>query len=113
MTVIGPASVFVFDVTMFKAKKLVILLGKLRFRINLLSVKSLIFSYPSVLKYVSNVRQLFATDDFSRQHFQMHFLLALIQYILRESQPQNPEKWRILHECSCFIEFIKRVGEKR
>ena len=20
---------------------------------------------------------------------------------------------RILHECSCFIEFIKRVGEKR
>ena len=22
-------------------------------------------------------------------------------------------KQRILHECSCFIEFIKRVGEKR
>ena len=21
--------------------------------------------------------------------------------------------FRILHECSCFIEFIKRVGEKR
>ena len=20
---------------------------------------------------------------------------------------------RILHECSCFIEFVKRVGEKR
>ena len=22
-------------------------------------------------------------------------------------------KKRILHECSCFIEFIKRIGEKR
>ena len=26
---------------------------------------------------VSNVRQFFAADDFSRQHFQMHFFLAL------------------------------------
>ena len=26
---------------------------------------------------VSNVRQLFAADDLSRQHFQMHFFLAL------------------------------------
>ena len=26
---------------------------------------------------VSNVRQLFAADDFSRRHFQMHFFLAL------------------------------------
>ena len=26
-------------------------------------------------KFVSNVRQLFAADDFSRQHFQMHFFL--------------------------------------
>ena len=24
-------------------------------------------------KFVSNVRQLFAADDFSRRHFQMHF----------------------------------------
>ena len=23
------------------------------------------------------------------------------------------DTWRILHECSCFIEFIKRVVEKR
>ena len=22
-------------------------------------------------------------------------------------------KWRILHECSCFIEFIKQVEEKK
>ena len=30
-----------------------------------------------LLKFVSNVRQLFDADDFSRQHFQMHFFLAL------------------------------------
>ena len=28
-------------------------------------------------KFVSNVRQLFAADDFSRRHFKMHFFLAL------------------------------------
>ena len=32
--------------------------------------------FASILKFVSNVRQLFAADDFSR-HFQMHFFLAL------------------------------------
>ena len=26
-----------------------------------------------ILKFASNVRQLFAADDFSRRHFQMHF----------------------------------------
>ena len=31
----------------------------------------------STLFVVSNVRQLFAADDFSRRHFQMHFLFAL------------------------------------
>ena len=29
--------------------------------------------FASILKLVSNVRQLFAADDFSRRHFQMHF----------------------------------------
>ena len=24
----------------------------------------------------------------------------------------NHNRWRILHECSCFIEFIKQVKEK-
>ena len=28
-------------------------------------------------KFVSNARQLFAADDFSRQHIQIHFLGAL------------------------------------
>ena len=31
----------------------------------------------SILKFVSNVRQLFAADNFSRRHFQMHFFWAL------------------------------------
>ena len=29
--------------------------------------------------FVSNVRQLFAADDFSRQHFQMHFFLGALR----------------------------------
>ena len=29
--------------------------------------------FTSILKLVSNVWQLFAADDFSRRHFQMHF----------------------------------------
>ena len=33
--------------------------------------------FASKLKFVSNVRQLFAADDFSRRHFQMHVFLAL------------------------------------
>ena len=33
--------------------------------------------FASILKLVGNVRQLFAADDFSRQHFQVHFFLAL------------------------------------
>ena len=31
--------------------------------------------FASILKFVSNARQLFAAD-FSRQHVQMHFFLA-------------------------------------
>ena len=29
--------------------------------------------FGCILKFTSNVRQLFAADDFSRGHFQMHF----------------------------------------
>ena len=31
----------------------------------------------ATLNFVSYVRQIFAADDFSRRHFQMHFFLAL------------------------------------
>ena len=30
-----------------------------------------------LLYLIVNIRQLFAADDFSRQHFQMHFFLTL------------------------------------
>ena len=33
--------------------------------------------FACILKFVSNVRQLLAADDFSSRHFQMHFLGAL------------------------------------
>ena len=32
-----------------------------------------------LLKFISNVRQLFAADDFSRRHFQMHFFLGALR----------------------------------
>ena len=31
------------------------------------------------IKFASNVRQLFAADNFSRQHFQMHFFLGALR----------------------------------
>ena len=33
--------------------------------------------FASILNLFSNVRQLFAADNFSRRHFLMHFFLAL------------------------------------
>ena len=35
-------------------------------------------------QFVSNVRQLFAADDFSRRHFQMHFFLGALRFNLTE-----------------------------
>ena len=35
--------------------------------------------YDSILLFVNNARQLFATDDFSRRHFQMHFFLGALR----------------------------------
>ena len=45
------------------------------------SYRSSLFSAHAVCFYsqlVSNVRQLFAADDFSRRHFQMHFFLCAL-----------------------------------
>ena len=33
--------------------------------------------FAFILKFIINVWQLFAADDFSRRHFQMYFFLAL------------------------------------
>ena len=35
--------------------------------------------FASILKFISNVSQLFAADDFNRQHFQMHFFLGALR----------------------------------
>ena len=32
-------------------------------------------------QYISNARQLFAADDFSGRHFQMHFFLGALRVI--------------------------------
>ena len=34
--------------------------------------------FASILTFVSNVRQLFTADDFSRRHFQLHFFLGAL-----------------------------------
>ena len=35
--------------------------------------------FASILEFFSNVRQLFAADDFSRRKFQMHFYLCALR----------------------------------
>ena len=43
----------------------------------------------------------------------MIILGSISSVSLAELTPENIQEYRILHECSCVIEFIKRVGEKR
>ena len=42
--------------------------------------------FASILNSSSNVRQLFAADDFSRRHFQMHFFLGALRVNLIQLQ---------------------------
>ena len=37
------------------------------------AVCSVFTLFACILKFASNVRQLFAAEDFSRRHFHMHF----------------------------------------
>ena len=49
---------------------------------NSVDYRSSLFWFHAVCfhtKLVSSVRQLFAADDFSRGHFQMHFLLGALR----------------------------------
>ena len=39
--------------------------------------------FASILKFVSNVRQLFAADDFSRHHFSDAFFLGALRVSVR------------------------------
>ena len=45
--------------------------------------------YASILKFISNVRLLFAADDFSRQHFQMHFFLGALRVNFRTEREKR------------------------
>ena len=40
--------------------------------------------FASILKFASNVGQLFAADNFSRQHFQMHFFLGALRVSFKD-----------------------------
>ena len=77
-----------------------------------------------LLKFVSNVRQLFAADDFSR-HFQMHFFLCALRVnsiifpdfgqvpfpkiagkspVFSDCEHTKAQPLRIYHECESRIE---------
>ena len=54
--------------------------------------------FASMIKFVSNVRHLFAADDFSRRHFQMHLFLGALRvkfdltnkhYLLKKTIPHH------------------------
>ena len=54
--------------------------------------------------FVSNVQQLFAADDFSRRHFQMHFFLGA----LRVKEPSNT-----ISMSNSFDHLLVRLGSER
>ena len=43
------------------------------------AVCSVSMLFASILGFLSNARQLFSADDFSRRHFQMHFFLGALR----------------------------------
>ena len=48
--------------------------------------------------FVSNAKQLFAADDFSRRHFQMHFFLGALRvksHVLTKINNWNQMKWTV------------------
>ena len=53
--------------------------------------------------FVSNARQLFAADDFSRQHFQMHFFLGTLRvksHLLRFINSPFNNISTLMNQCS-------------
>ena len=47
-------------------------------------------------EFVSNVRQLFAADDFRRRHFQMHFFPGALRV---KNQRDEKKKLKLQHIC--------------
>ena len=60
-------------------------------------------------KFVSIVRQLFAADDFSRRHFQMHFFLGALR--VKHAQPSCAALlfayWVIFHAFLSSADFFQ------
>ena len=88
------------------------------------SYRSSLFWVHAVCFYtllVSNVRQLFAADDFSRQHFQMHFFLGALRVktnndiieIINQQDKQQVAFVSILigprHEKQCALQKSRSV----
>ena len=51
--------------------------------------------FASILQFLSNVRQLFAADDFSRRHFSDAFFLGTLRVkipFIMEANSMNPNK---------------------
>ena len=51
--------------------------------------------FASILNSSSNVRQLFAADDFSRRHFQMHFFLGALRVKKSDFDKKSAEDKKI------------------
>ena len=54
--------------------------------------------FACILKFASNVRQLFAADDFSRRHFQMHFSW---RFNLEQKEKSGPDLGPNCLVCRC------------
>ena len=53
--------------------------------------------------FVSNARQLFAADDFSRRNFQMHFFLGTLR---ANSIYENLGIWCTIHHSSSLLKHL-------
>ena len=58
--------------------------------------------FASILKFVSNVRQLFAADDFSRRHFSDAFFLGALRVKTRKKKYLYKTTTYILIGCHLF-----------
>ena len=65
----------------------------------------------SWVEFISNVRQLFAADDFSRQHFQMHFFLGALR--VKGITPLLRRVLVYIYICSQVLGVTIRRGHSR
>ena len=61
-----------------------------------------------MLKFVSNVRQIFAADDFSRYHFSDAFFLGALRVKHKHDNGQSSESFPV---CRNLLKRILTMGE--